>query len=65
MAPAELEGLLISHPAVADAAVIGVPSEEAGELPRAYIVLKPTHSGLKEEVIAKYVEGEFYFICKT
>ncbi|KAI6044147.1 AMP binding protein [Pisolithus marmoratus] len=36
--PAELESLLLQHPDVADAAVIGVPSEEATELPRAYVV---------------------------
>ena len=39
--PAELEGLLLEHPAVADAAVIGVPDAAAGELPKAYIVAKP------------------------
>jgi acyl-CoA synthetase (AMP-forming)/AMP-acid ligase II len=38
VAPAELEALLLTHPAVADAAVIGIPDEEAGELPKAYIV---------------------------
>jgi acyl-CoA synthetase (AMP-forming)/AMP-acid ligase II len=36
--PAELEAVLLSHPNVADAAVIPVPDEEAGELPKAYIV---------------------------
>ncbi|KAI6044155.1 hypothetical protein EDC04DRAFT_2561790, partial [Pisolithus marmoratus] len=36
--PAELESVLLQHPDVADAAVIGVPSEEATELPRAYVV---------------------------
>ena len=41
VAPAELESLLLSHPDVADVAVVGVHDEEAGELPRAYIVPKP------------------------
>jgi acyl-CoA synthetase (AMP-forming)/AMP-acid ligase II len=36
--PAELEALLLSHPSVSDAAVIPVPDEEAGEIPKAYIV---------------------------
>ncbi|XP_041350778.1 4-coumarate--CoA ligase 5-like [Gigantopelta aegis] len=38
--PAELENLLLTHPAVQDCAVIGIPDVEAGELPRAYVVLK-------------------------
>ena len=41
VAPAELEALLINHPAVADVAVIGVPDDEAGELPKAFIVKAP------------------------
>ena len=41
VAPAELEALLLTHPGIADAAVIGVPDDEAGERPRAFIVLKP------------------------
>jgi acyl-CoA synthetase (AMP-forming)/AMP-acid ligase II len=41
VAPAELEGLLLKHPAVLDSAVIGIPDEEAGELPKAFVVLKP------------------------
>ena len=37
--PAELEAILVAHPAVADCAVIGVPDEEAGELPKGYVVV--------------------------
>jgi acyl-CoA synthetase (AMP-forming)/AMP-acid ligase II len=38
VAPAELEALLCTHPAVSAAGVIGAPDEEAGELPTAFIV---------------------------
>jgi acyl-CoA synthetase (AMP-forming)/AMP-acid ligase II len=38
VAPAELEALVITHPNVADVAVIPVPDEEAGELPKAFVV---------------------------
>ncbi len=40
VAPAELEALLVSHAAIADAAVIPSPDEEAGEVPKAFVVLK-------------------------
>jgi acyl-CoA synthetase (AMP-forming)/AMP-acid ligase II len=40
VAPAELEALLLSHPAIADAAVIPCADEEAGEVPKAFVVLK-------------------------
>ena len=42
VAPAELEALLLSHPAVADAAVVPFPDDDAGEIPRAFVVLKGT-----------------------
>jgi acyl-CoA synthetase (AMP-forming)/AMP-acid ligase II len=38
VAPAELEAHLLTHPAVADCAVIQVPDEAAGEVPKAFIV---------------------------
>lgn len=38
--PAELEALLLMHPSVADAAVIPIPDDEAGEVPKAFVVLR-------------------------
>ena len=38
VAPAELEAHLLTHPAVSDAAVIPIPDDAAGELPKAFIV---------------------------
>jgi len=41
VAPAELEALLVTHPAVLDVAVVRKADEEAGEVPKAFVVLKP------------------------
>ena len=38
VAPAELEALLMEHPAVKDCAVVGIPEESSGEIPKAFIV---------------------------
>ena len=40
VAPAELEAILTAHPAIAEAAVIPSPDEAAGELPKAFVVLR-------------------------
>jgi acyl-CoA synthetase (AMP-forming)/AMP-acid ligase II len=40
VAPAELEAILVTHPAVADAAVVPSPDPAAGEVPKAFIVLR-------------------------
>ena len=49
--PAELEALIISHPAIADVAVIGVDDQEAGELPKAFVVLKPGEEATAEQIM--------------
>jgi len=54
--PAELEALIVTHPAVADVAVIGVPDVEAGELPKAFVVLKPGEEASVEDIQA-FVAG--------
>ncbi|HKO98044.1 MAG TPA: 4-coumarate--CoA ligase family protein [Pyrinomonadaceae bacterium] len=53
--PAELEALLLTHEDVADAAVIPIPDDEAGEVPKAYVVLKgeATAEELMEFVAAR------------
>jgi acyl-coenzyme A synthetase/AMP-(fatty) acid ligase len=42
VAPAELEAHLLTHPAVNDCVVIGVPSDREGEVPKAFVVKSPS-----------------------
>ncbi|ONH35109.1 MULTISPECIES: long-chain-fatty-acid--CoA ligase [Protofrankia] len=50
--PAEVESVLADHPAVADVAVIAVPSQRWGETVKAVVVLRPGATATEEEVIA-------------
>ena len=67
VAPAELEALIITHPKVADVAVIGVADDEAGEIPKAYVVAAPgetvtlddVQALVGEQAIGGVVHGEF------
>ncbi|MDT0397343.1 4-coumarate--CoA ligase family protein [Streptomyces edwardsiae] len=55
VAPAELEALLLTHPGVADAAVIGVYNEDGNEAPHAYVVRQPSAPELSAGEIMMYV----------
>ncbi|MEE2032035.1 AMP-binding protein [Rhodococcus chondri] len=52
--PAELEALLLTHPQIADAAVIGVLDDEGEEVPKAFVVRQPD-SGLSEDDVMAFV----------
>jgi fatty-acyl-CoA synthase len=48
----EVEGVLLRHPAVQEAAIVGLPHEKWGEAPHAYVVLKPGATATEPELIA-------------
>ncbi|KAH7404878.1 hypothetical protein KP509_15G048400 [Ceratopteris richardii] len=58
--PAELEGMLIAHPEIHDAAVVPEPDEEAGELPVAFVV-RANGSDISEDEIKRYIHKEVVF----
>lgn len=53
VAPVEIEHILVGHPDIQDAAVIGVPDPAIGEIPIAYVVLRP-ESDLTPDQIIEY-----------
>jgi acyl-CoA synthetase (AMP-forming)/AMP-acid ligase II len=56
VAPAELEALIITHPKVADVAVIGIPDDEAGEVPKAFVTAVEGETVTLEEIQALVAE---------
>jgi long-chain acyl-CoA synthetase len=63
--PAEVENVLMSHPGVADVAVIGIPSERWGETPRAMVVRAPGSEVTEQQLIAHAKEHLATFKCPT
>ncbi|MFJ5277109.1 4-coumarate--CoA ligase family protein [Streptomyces parvulus] len=55
VAPAELEALLLTHPGIADAAVVGTHDDDGNEVPHAHVVRRPDAPGLTEGEIMMYV----------
>jgi acyl-CoA synthetase (AMP-forming)/AMP-acid ligase II len=53
--PAELEALLLSHPGIADAAVIGVHDADGEEIPKAFVVRQPGNEDLDEASVIAFV----------
>jgi long-chain acyl-CoA synthetase len=52
IAPAEVESVLYEHPAVKECAVVGKPDTLAGEIPKAYVVLKKGYISCEEELVS-------------
>jgi len=72
ISPIEVESVLTSHPAVADAGVFGIPNSEWGEIVGAAVVLKPSTKATEEELIefcrermASYKKPERVFFTRS
>jgi len=55
--PAELEAVLLSHPSIADAAVVGVVDDAGEEVPKAFVV-KQSDADLSEDEVMEFVAGQ-------
>ncbi|XP_027360050.1 4-coumarate--CoA ligase 2 isoform X2 [Abrus precatorius] len=60
--PAELEGLLVNHPSIADAAVVPQKDVAAGEVPVAFVV-RSNGFDLTEEAVKEFIAKQTYHLC--
>jgi long-chain acyl-CoA synthetase len=58
IAPAQIEALLLEHPAVADVAVIAKPDDEAGEIPKAFVVRREGYEHVSEVELMMWANGK-------
>lgn len=61
--PEDVESMLIRHPAVAQAAVIGIPEQQKGEVVKAFVVLKAGQEVTSSEVMMWAKENMAYYKC--
>ncbi|KAJ9189818.1 hypothetical protein P3X46_001070 [Hevea brasiliensis] len=60
VAPAEIEAMLLAHPDISDAAVVGMKDEDAGEVPIAFVV-RSDKSQITEDEIKQYIHKQVVF----
>ena len=58
VAPAQLEALLLEHPAVSDVGVVAKPDEEAGEVPKAFVVLRAGYEDVSPDELMVWANGK-------
>ena len=63
--PAEIDNVLLHHPAIQEVAVVGVSHPRWGETPRAYVVLRPGMRAAEDEIIAFARDRLAHYKCPT
>ncbi|MFZ1062653.1 MAG: long-chain-fatty-acid--CoA ligase [Acidimicrobiales bacterium] len=63
--PAEIETVMMSHPSVLEAAVVGIPSQRWGETPMAFVVLRPDAVSTEQELINFCRDNLAHYKCPT
>ena len=61
--PTNIENILMSHPAVREAAVVGIADDLDDEIPAAFVVLVPSSADVTEDELIRYVQGSEKMNC--